>query len=461
MNLIKQRGVGIIEVLVAFVIVATSAAALVGLQTNYMKTEDDSTARETAMHLAESTLDDLRMFDCRETSASCTDSYQAIASNTTGQSVTIGKFTYNVHWVVTPTLPLPARKDVQLTVSWSNNQGNNSSIIVYGHISPIVSISSGEGLSSGFSGSSMKPKVAYDPGAAPDVISVTVDTAGTKQETTKPLPEVANSGGSIASAFSTITYDTDKNTQVQSDFNTISCSCNFASNVSAYLPAYPYLTNTDMLYWKVGDSVNKRSGTVANNQPTLCSVCCANHFNNAADSGEENKEFTDYFNQLNRSAPKFRYTGSSLSEVSSGSYIDSCRLLRIDGYYRPMPDWNLVKLNIMSSSYLSNSDNLEKYQEYIHDVVVAYIESMQASGLWGTSSDNRAKLGISTGNVDNSDIPSFSDWLSSNDGNPTALTMTLGDTPTQLIARGIFIDLLNNAYTNNGRFSLYVLVSEL
>lgn len=43
MNLIKQRGVGIIEVLVAFVIVATSAAALVGLQTNYMKTEDDST----------------------------------------------------------------------------------------------------------------------------------------------------------------------------------------------------------------------------------------------------------------------------------------------------------------------------------------------------------------------------------------------------------------------------------
>lgn len=61
-------------------------------------------------------------------------------------------------------------------------------------ISLIVSISSGEGLSSGFSGSSMKPKVAYDPGAAPDVISVTVDTAGTKQETTKPLPEVANSG---------------------------------------------------------------------------------------------------------------------------------------------------------------------------------------------------------------------------------------------------------------------------
>ena len=96
------------------------------------------------------------------------------------------------------------------------------------------------------------PVVNYTAGVAPDVISVDVDDSGTKQETTKPLPEVANSGGSISSQFSTITYDSDSNTQVESDFNTISCSCTYTSNGPAYLSAYPYLTDTDLLYWKVG-----------------------------------------------------------------------------------------------------------------------------------------------------------------------------------------------------------------
>jgi len=46
MNLIKQKGIGLIEVMVAFIIIATSAVALVGLQNRFMQTEDESTSRE-------------------------------------------------------------------------------------------------------------------------------------------------------------------------------------------------------------------------------------------------------------------------------------------------------------------------------------------------------------------------------------------------------------------------------
>ena len=41
--------------------------------------------------------------------------------------------------------------------------------------------------------------------------------------------------------------------------------------------------------------------------------------------------------------PTLKYN-SSIPAVTSGDYIGSCRLLRIDGCYKLMPDWNMVKL---------------------------------------------------------------------------------------------------------------------
>lgn len=271
---------------------------------------------------------------------------------------------------------------------------------------------------------------------APDVISVSLDSKGTKQETTKPLPKVANSGGSIQSQFSTITYDTTSNTQVQSDFNTISCSCTITgSSASSALPAYPYMTDTNLLYWKIGSSVSKPTATVANNQPTLCSVCCTNHFDGVSN---QNSKFINYYNQLNRNASKYSYNGS-YTPVTSGNYIDSCRLLRIDGYYKPMPDWNLVKLNVMSASFLSDTTNVTRYQEYIKYVVKEYVTLMKSPFLWGTSDNNRSVFGASTSTivstsgytaaVDTSGIMSFSSWLTSKGYSNTNLTMVMGDTP--------------------------------
>ena len=53
MNIKTTRGFSLIEVLLAFIIVAVSAAGLVKLQNSYLKQEGSNSARKSAMHLAE------------------------------------------------------------------------------------------------------------------------------------------------------------------------------------------------------------------------------------------------------------------------------------------------------------------------------------------------------------------------------------------------------------------------
>lgn len=448
-HLKKQSGVALLEVLIAFVIVTVSVVALYQLQNKYLRNEITTSARLTALHIAEGKLDDLRTFGSLSVSAGV-PSYDQIADNVGGSiasgavssaNANVGNFVYNLGWDVTDN---GGTKDVAVTVSWDNGE---EQVTLNGSIARVAKVNE-DRLANSSTVSTDKPVVKYTAGVAPDVISIVLDDAGTKQETTKPLPEVANKGGSIQSQFSTITYDTESNTQVQSDFTTVSCSCNFAAaTASTLLPAYPYLTDTDLLYWTVGSAAVKTTGSsTATTQSTLCSVCCENHFDNNT-SGESGK-FVDYYNQLNRNAEKFRYNGS-YTEATSGGYIDSCRLLRIDGFYKPMPDWNLVKLNVMSASYLSDTENVAKYQAYIKDVVTAYVTLMKDSTLWGSSITNRGVFKIGTGNVDTSGIPDFSAWLTSKGYSTTDLTMVVGDTPVQLISRGIFVDFLSDEDANN------------
>lgn len=445
----KQSGVALLEVLIAFIIVTISMVALYQLHSKYIQTEINSSARLSALHLAQSKLDDLRTFSSlTSTTSAASDglpSYDGMDDDIGGTlsvgSHAVGNFNYDLHWLVSP---VSGGNDITIIVSGTNN---TEQIQLSGYIARIERVSE-DRLTNTSTVNNVKPIVNYVSGAAPDVISIELDDAGTKQETTKPLPDVANSGGSIQSQFSTITYDTASNTQVQSDFTTVSCSCNIdATKTAALLPAYPYLTDTDLLYWLVGSAATKTTGSsTSHTQPTLCNICCENHFDNNA-SGEIGK-FTDYYNQLNRNAAKFRYNGS-YSTATSGGYIDSCRLLRIDGFYKPMPDWNLVKLNVMSASYLSDTDNVAKYQVYIKDVVTAYVTLMKNSTLWESSATNRGVFKIGANNVDTSGIPDFSAWLTSKGYSATDLTMTVGDAPIQLISRGIFVDFLSNQDANN------------
>jgi prepilin-type N-terminal cleavage/methylation domain-containing protein len=437
-----HRGFSLIEVMLAFIIVAVSAAGLVKLQNSYMKQESSSSARESAMHLAENKLDDLRSFTTLATTTG-QFAYQDIQTNV-GQSLTnglaagnhtIGNTTYALGWTVAnspnplPTnLKYPLRKDITITVAWTDQNGSAKTLSLSSSIAASTSIGNTEGDTLG--GMDDSPQVAYTPGSAPDVVAITIK-AGTKEETSKPLPTVYQSGDNVVVKTETITYDPESGRKIQEDQATLSCNCSLQSgNASKKLPAYPLLDSQGQ-YWELGQSVSKGYGANTSNQNAqspLCNICCENHFDG---TNSQNGSFDQYYNILRKAHGHYRLSGSNLVTAGSGSYLEACRLLRVDGFYEPMPDWNLAVINVMSPDFLSDSSNQENYEKYVQSVVRAHF-AWQKAGRSGSFNPTPLNNWLSSGgNVTNGGATS------------TDLTLQAGST-AQLIARGVYVDLLND-----------------
>lgn len=444
MNIKTTRGFSLIEVLLAFIIVSVSAAGLVKLQNSYLKQEGSNSARESAMHLAENKLDELRSFTTIKTTAGefayqdiQTDQGNAIGGDgtLTAGSHTIGNTVYNLHWNVTninlqtPALPYPDRKDVIIVVTWTNYEGGNNQLQLASSIS--AQLSTGDTSDDSLGASDEQPQIAYTEGAAPDVVAVTIKTStGTKEETSKPLPTVYQSGDNTVVQTETITYDPGTGRKIQEDVVTLSCNCSLQSGKQdRKLPAFP-LQDDEGLFWGPGNTATKSYGANTSNQNAqspLCNVCCANHFDGAESSGGA---FDQYYHIKRQGHGHYRLLNGSYVAPGSNSYLEACRLLRIDGFYEPMPDWNLVALNIMSPDFLSEPANQANYERYVQEAIRAHV-AWQQGDQGSPFTFDTLNTWLGSGKVSNGGATS------------TALTLQAGQT-VQLIARGVYVDYLNS-----------------
>ena len=202
----RQNGVALLEVLIAFVIVTVSVVALFQLQNKYLQNEIASSTRLTALHLAESKLDDLRTFGSLTVSAGV-PAYDDIINDKGGTiasgAVSVGNFNYNLRWTSTDTDD--GSKDIKVTVRWNNG---NDEVNLYGSVARADRISEAKLVSTGAI-KEYSPHVVYTPGVAPDIVSITLPD-DSKKETTKPLPTIKNSDkGLMNVSFETVTYKTD------------------------------------------------------------------------------------------------------------------------------------------------------------------------------------------------------------------------------------------------------------
>lgn len=491
----KQTGFSLLEVLIAFAIIMISVVSLVGLHRFYIKAEASSTMRTVALQLAESKLDNLRTFDSVSAKSGVV-AYTDIVTNSTGENKTLNGNTYKVSWVVTnnyltsPANAIPETKSVTVNVGWVDNEGAAQTIALSGLVSRIVSVDS-EQISTSSISSSVTPQVKYTPGDAPDVISVSLGNQ-LKQETTKPFPKVEKGNGSgVEVNFQNVTYNNTSNTQVLVDTSTVSCDCQFASsytggNISKNTtnPAQPLLVN-NLLYWATQREEKSKWGvytdsalvpkdyslSATQSQTSICDACCENHFKGSGSA------LQDYYNPLNYTdTSKYNISGTTLVGVSSGAYIDSCRVMRLDGYYsrllteakyndigvltsvtnfhygQLLPDWNLVKLNIMSYDFLYKSKNQESYVNYIKYVVGKYVKYQKENAASLGSVSNLASTAIQNSSSQYY-IKSFKEWLPDNAvlGGDKVVDINDADSldSNQLIARGIFIDLLPQTWLDS------------
>ncbi|MFM1683907.1 type IV pilus modification PilV family protein [Aeromonas salmonicida] len=444
----RQKGFGLLEILITLVVLGVGIVGLVSMSKSALKVSQDGRRYETVMRLAESKLDEFRNFNGVMTATAPLTAYNQITS--ASAAVTLSGEPYSLAWTVTNQylngstwqgaapagyrLSYPGRKAVTVNVGWSDSEGQSHTLQLTGNISPIESLSTDQ-LNGGLNTARQGPKVNYTPGVAPDVISVELGD-GNKQETSKPLPTVTSKDGQVGKLvqFETVTYkpEVGGNTQqVLQDMASVSCSCSYGSSLTAYLPGQVYSSASNQLYWKAGAMQNKPTGTLdssVNGQPTLCTSCCKEHFDGSG-SG-----FDNFYAPLNTA--RVRYN-SALSTVTSGKYVDACRFVRLDGFYRPLPDWNLVKVVVTTADFLAKPANQASYQKYIKYVVKTYIDWQKSTLNWTQG----ASATLPT-------ITDFSAWLASNaeTGGDTTTGITVGTGTAQLIARGIYVDVLDPAY---------------
>ena len=278
----RQKGFGLFEILVTLVVLGVGVVGLVTLSKSALTASQDGKRYEVAMRLAESKIEEFRNFNNLVTAMAPLTSYAAITSGNatksqSGDSYTLAWTVTNQYWNGNTSawqntapagylLNYPGRKQINTTVSWTNSEGATVSVALIGYASPTESLTA-EQLNGGLDTARAGPKISYNPGVAPDVISIDLGN-GSRQETSKPSPTVVAKNNTVGKEvqFETVTYQPTNqgNTQqIQQDISSVSCACSYGSTLNAYLPGQAYSTATNQLYWKVGSLQSKQTGTVS------------------------------------------------------------------------------------------------------------------------------------------------------------------------------------------------------
>lgn len=437
----QQRGFSIIEGLFSALILAIALLALAGFHVGAFQDSTLVKARMAATTLAQEKLDDLRGFTLLKDDAATTTvdecdagtfCYSEIASNAGGKEKTSGALllpmgsvagyqdSFSRTWDVKCATSEPSgsaltfgttctnaiAKLVTVEISWTDNKGDAQKVALQSVIYSMDPASAANVAVGPVSG--QPPKIKTTPGSASDSVSVPINTSGTKyKESSKPTPDVSSNAIGAEVSFDAVSYTNGSvsgtyDITQREEFVTVSCECSFASATNAYTPSR-MVWNGSSLEAKVGDVINKVSGTPANGQSDLCTACCKDHHDVTGsshpkyDPDRPSSEYTSGGNHkhywysacVTPSTTTGKTSGCNASdknpalgyaEVDAGAYLDSCRFKRVDGYWRLWQDWRQVKMTVIPYDFLSTSSNLNAYIDVIEAAVENAIRIDSANG---------------------------------------------------------------------------------
>ncbi|MFZ2737079.1 MAG: hypothetical protein WBI20_13510 [Burkholderiaceae bacterium] len=388
-SLRQQRGAGLIEVLVAILVLAVGMLAMGKMSGLLIRDGGTANNRAIAISLAQQKLDDLRSFKWvsfpNPDGATCGSGifcYSEIGNNTGGSkngnslvypagTVQVGNTTFSRNWVVAPNTQFNL---LTVTISWTDKNGNGTEILQTALLADDASITAfgAAGPGAALPG----PKVVHTAGTAPDVVPITL-AEGLQRESSKPIPDVSQHGHSTVVGFQTTNYATSGSQKdTQEEFSTLSCICEFeAANTRQGMTATRKVWNPDTkeLEFELGESIAKVTGRKpttgqAANQPQLCDTCCRDHHDVSTSYPKYDHNPTGI---IGGDHQHYRAVAGSLVAVSSGEYLEACRFERINGLFYLMQDWRLADLIVMpKDNYLSNTSTLASYQAYLQNQIL-------------------------------------------------------------------------------------------
>ena len=379
-----NRGFGLIEVLVAVVVLSVGLLALALLQTSLIRSSADAKAQSTAIGLAKQRIEQLVSFQttggtdntCVSPATSNTNTcYRAIADEgatvvdgdpavvgnqpiggiSFTRAVDVKRYVFNKatgiqqfvlqstdtaldSTLLTSPITYLAGKEfkrVAVTVAWTDALGQARNVVaedVIGAINPADSAA----LSKTGKGAAPRKAIAIitNPASVAGVIPIAIGN-GTDTAATNPRPIVVSQGNSsttVETRFDIYTYAALNNSAAQAqsrvETSVVGCKCSLTSATqAANRPTFWDGTQYTIPETASGIPVSTPVNSVT--QSEQCTVCCRDHHDPAGVAGEK-------FDP--RRITHNHYLASDLTTVIDtghpGVYNESCRLIRVDGIFR-------------------------------------------------------------------------------------------------------------------------------
>jgi type IV pilus modification protein PilV len=497
----KSRGLSMLDVLVAIVVLATGLLALAALQGALTRNGADSRTRSQIAAYTQSIIDRMRFAGYDAVVPGTVTSGQTISPGTCSGTLTLAQqmacdaktaqtaagvsnlqttITGAEWWgsggTFTTTAPTNTAgvanyKQVNVTTTWTDAVGAARSVsfdttVSQQTVSPTDSTLNNKVfvLPTGNSPRVRQASPANTAGVIPIAVSSSQDAAATN-----PAPLVTNFGVT----FSTITYNRSADalggnliTQ-RIDTKALQCSCKFMasggvvstdSNLTSLFqqPYQPtYWDGTQYVSPTKAASASSSTGVDPNsaNNDSDCDICCRDH-NDVAGN-------TVLFDNYSGDYRKFQYVTASgvtsLTPVTSGTFLNACRMVRVGGVYATATDvrnyfFGLLDTEPCSTAGVLNSPNNctsataetsavptataeTNYQNFVKDYLYGSLTSLTAGT--GPTPDSSDPLSTT-----NSAVTSYNSTYQLN--TPTQISIAATADTRYMHARGLFVDHLES-----------------
>ena len=486
-----MAGVVLLDVVLGIVIFVVGMLALAQLQGNLTRSGADANTRTVGANVAEEIIEAARAFAQVPTDPlDVISSFADIVTET--RTVTRGGIEYTANITVedyyyradlglgsfsTEQPPdnlcngcvgiiYPDFKYMEVEVVWNSSQQfqisegqttgdllGSGSITLTDMISSIPSFSGAKVAAASGDQEYYAPDAEYTPGTRPDAASIDLGNDRFKESTT-PVTEIDMKYGIVETWFDVASYQ-----QVGSDniflrreeFVTVSCQCSLlaAASDSGRRP-----TVWDGAEFSEGEFVTKTYGerpdesSLNPDQSLFCLQCCRDHHDGgsgandqAADPGRSLfnpfKSSSEYHTSGTFSGDHKHYSQNVLGELvvvetAGDLYLEACRLVRKDGFFRVAQDFRQEGLYGFPKDYLDSDSDINEYSGYVGDAVTAFEADIE---LTADPYESNPPTLLEPGAASPAVL-----FPASTYSNPTNLPNISGGSTQQLISRGIYFD---------------------
>jgi len=419
-------GFTLLEVLIAVLIVSIGLAALANLQGKLTRYSAIAKQRTLAMNLAEQQIETMHSFytmgDTNAVPCSTAQSgYDDLADCVDGASVSVGGMQFDLSWTIDEFVQnsdgttevydsnsgvlRPDLKLVTIRVEWNDGQGATQSAELVDIVDGTSIFNTGRVLA--HVDSNTPPRTLFNPNDFPGVVEIAIGSDKIKGSTT-PKPKIVNRGTNVITSFDVVTFlqtGTNAYLQRREEFKVANCICT--------MDAVPGVGRAPTVWtgkeYALGEQVSKRTGSVSANesgQPAACEMCCKDH-HDAAGASVKYDTFrpafagdTGGFDFLGDHAHYSIDNGSKVLATGGDDYLEVCRFIRKDGFFRLTTDLSIQNLDVVKATYPVYFN--ESYSTSVVNFVTDFADLLSLPGYPSSVPDptySSNALGIFLGNA--------------------------------------------------------------